>query len=292
MEKVDILLPINSSFEETRNCIVSILQNTDMDLMNLYLLDEGSQDSRIEELMNFYVNKYSNIGLLRKEKQCGLIGNINKGLSMSENDVVIINSDTLVTHSWLTALRKAAYQEEIIAAVNPMSNFGFISGIPTSNSQINDLFTFEEYTDAFNKSKQHGVVDAPVLLGFCMYLKRNALNSVGIFDESFKRGYGDETDWFLRAKQKGFKLVITKDTYLHIMGGTSRGLEKEKLKCESAQILFDRYPDLNVSINRFLKGKPLKDVRKQMMKNLDFLRQKTPKMLKLKMLKHYISNIF
>jgi GT2 family glycosyltransferase len=292
MEKVDILLPIYNSYEETRNCIVSILQNTDKESFNLFLLDDCSPDYRIQELINFYANKYSNIILIQNEKNLGFPGNVNNGFSVSENDVIVINSDTIVTKSWLTILKDVAYQEETIAAVNPMSNYGIISGTPTSNSLINDLFTFEELSEAFTKSNHQGYVEAPLLIGFCLYIKRKALNSVGLFDAAvFKRGYGEETDWCMRARQKGFKLIVAKEAYIHHIGGTSFGPEKEQLRNTSKQILLERYPDIDRILKRFVKANLLKDVRKQMMKNLDFLGQKTPKTLKLKMLKHYISNM-
>lgn len=292
MEKVDILLPIYNSYEETKNCIDSILQNTDMDSFNLFLLDDCSPDNRIQELMNYYADKYANIILVLNEKNLGFPANVNNGFSVSENDVIVINSDTIVTKSWLRVLQNVANQDETIAAVNPMSNYGIISGTPTSNSQINDLFTFEELFEAFRKSNNHGFVEAPLLIGFCMFIKRKALNSVGIFDAAaFKRGYGEETDWCMRARQKGFKLVVAKEAYIHHIGGTSFGPEKEKLRIASKQILLERYPDIDRILKRFVKANLLKDVKKHMMKNLDFLEQKTPLKIKLKMLKHYILNM-
>jgi GT2 family glycosyltransferase len=40
--------------------------------------------------------------------------------------------------------------------------------------------------------------------GFCMYIKRACLRDVGVFDtEVFRRGYGEENDFCLRAARRG-----------------------------------------------------------------------------------------
>ncbi|WP_040204232.1 glycosyltransferase family 2 protein [Neobacillus jeddahensis] len=292
MEKVDILLPIYNSYEETKNCIESIYQCTSIEAFDLYLLDDKSPDDHIQELTAYYSDKYSNIISIRNEKNLGFPGNVNNGFAVSKRDAIILNSDTMVTEGWLETLAQVATSDEKIAAVIPMSNYGIISGIPTSNSEINDLFSFKELVLAFNKSKRDGFVEAPLLIGFCMYVKRSALEQVGVFDaETFKRGYGEESDWCMRARIAGYKLVVAKGAYVHHIGGVSFGAEKELLRKRSKEILLQRYPEIDVELEQFVrKGHSLKDIRKNVMKNLPFLRTKASKRLKLKMIKHYLTH--
>lgn len=292
MGKVDILLPIYNSYKETRGCIESIINYTDNKAYNLYLLDDKSPDPRIQELTAFYSENRSNIYVFRNEKNLGFPGNVNNGFMISKNDVIVINSDTLVTESWLEKMYHAAYSDETIAAINPMSNYGIISGLPTSNNAINDLFSFEELTNAFQKSKVGALVETPLLIGFCMYMKRSALERVGLFDAAtFKRGYGEETDWCMRARENGLKLKIATAAYVHHIGGISFGEEKEELRRTSKKILLKRYPSIDQELEQFVRGNHLKEIRKCMIKNLDYLHKKPKMMLKVKMFKHYFTNM-
>lgn len=291
MDKVDILLPIYNSVEETKNCIQSIFANTKEEHFNLYLLDDRSPDHNIPELTSYYSQKYKNVIAIRNDENLGFPGNVNNGFSVSSNDVVIINSDTLVTEGWLENLWKTAYSEEAIAAVNPMSNYGIVSGVPTTNNAINDLFSFEELSEAYKVSKGTGYVEAPVLIGFCMYVKRLALQSVGVFDAAtFKRGYGEETDWCLRARKQGFKLVVSEDVYVHHIGGSSFGAEKEQLRKKSREILLKRYPEIDGELRGFVKTNHFKEMRRRMINNLPFFQKRTSFVLKMKMIKHFMAN--
>lgn len=293
MQKIDILLPIYNSYEETKNCIESILKHTPDETFQLFLLDDRSPDANIQELTGSYAEKYPNIFSIRNQQNLGFPGNVNNGFAISKNDVVIINSDTLVTENWLKILTEVANSEETIAAVGPMSNYGIISGVPVTNNEINDLFTYEELVAAFEQHKQPGFVETPLLIGFCMYLKRKALEEVGIFDAAaFKRGYGEESDWCMRARQKGLKLVVAKEAYVHHIGGVSFGAEKETLRSQSKAILLERYPQIDADLEKFVKTNHFKEMRKGIMKELSFLKRQSSSRQKLKMIKHYLANTF
>jgi GT2 family glycosyltransferase len=291
MGKIDILLPIYNSFNETKNCIESILMCTVSERFNLYLLDDNSPDDQIQQLTSFYSQKHSNIIAVRNDKNLGFPGNVNNGFAISKNDVIILNSDTLVTDNWLEILTKTVNSDESIGAAIPMSNYGIVSGLPTANSTINNLFSFTELVSAFQCSREPGYIEAPLLIGFCMYVKRRALNAVGTFDAAaFKRGYGEETDWCMRARKKGFKLVVAKAAYVHHLGGSSFGTEKEKLQKASKKILLKRYPQIDVELEKFVKENHFKKIRKKMMDNLPFIEKKAGAKLKLKMIKHFVVN--
>ncbi|MDQ0231426.1 glycosyltransferase family 2 protein [Metabacillus malikii] len=293
MDKVDILLPIYNSYEETKNCIESILAHTSENSYNLFLLDDKSPDVRIEQLTKEYSKLHANIFAVRNETNLGFPGNVNNGFKISENDVIVLNSDTLVSPGWLEGLWTIANSDERIAAVNPMSNYGIISGLPTANSEINSLFTFEEIYKLYIKySSVQRSVESPLLIGYCMYMKRSALNSVGLFDsETFKRGYGEESDWCMRARKQGLKLVVATNAYVHHIGGVSFGAEKEKLRSTSREILLKRYPNIDFELEQFVKNNYFKDMRKGIIKELGFVKRKTTVPLKLKMIKHYFLNL-
>jgi glycosyltransferase involved in cell wall biosynthesis len=70
------------------------------------------------------------------------------------------------------------------------------------------------------------------LNGFCLLIKREALNDVGLFDEqSFARGYGEENDFCLRATKKGWKLAVALQAYVFHAQSRSYSDERRRELC-------------------------------------------------------------
>ncbi|PAF15527.1 glycosyltransferase, partial [Terribacillus saccharophilus] len=135
---IDIILPIYNSPKETKNCISSIIKNTDNDKYNLYLLDDCSTDKEIQEITMYFSGNHDNIHTIKNKTNLGFPGNVNQGFSLSSNDVVILNSDTIVTKHWLENLKLAAETHQSIAAVGPLSNYGIISSVPSIYESVNN----------------------------------------------------------------------------------------------------------------------------------------------------------
>jgi GT2 family glycosyltransferase len=280
MGKVDILLPVTHSLKETYDCIDSLLMCTPQEQFHLYLLADNSPDQRVQMMVNMYAEKYPNVVSIRTN------GSVNNGLKFSENDVLILNHTMLVTDNWLDTMMKIATSDDAIAAVTPMSNCGSLSGLPTANSAINDLFTFGELAAAFQNSKESGYMEAPLVMGVCFYMKRNAINTIGMFDtENFEQAYEAETDWCMRARKSGFKLAVAKGAYVHRIGGSQVGAEqgwKEMLRKQDPQLVLE--------LEKFLKENHFKKIRRNMMRSLPFLQKESGTRLKLKMIKHYVTD--
>ena len=53
------------------------------------------------------------------------------------------------------------------------------------------------------------------LSGFCLLLKKEAIQRVGYLDERFEVGNYEDVDYCLRLRQAGYELVVAEDTYVH-----------------------------------------------------------------------------
>lgn len=267
--KVDILLPIYNSPEETRACIESIIKVTPKENYTLYLLDDCSPEPEIKNITNYFSNTNLNVKAYRNEKNKGFPANVNNGFRMTANDVVILNSDTIVTPGWLEGLHRAATSESKVAAVGPLSNYGMITSVPSIYQEVNDGTSIERIVEFIRNEKIADYPQTPMLVGFCMYITREALEEIGVLDEeTFKKGYGEETDWCLRAREKGYKLLIAKDTYVYHVGGASFGEEKIPLQKRAAKIIKQRYPNYESEVKRFENNHPLLQLRIKMCRDL------------------------
>ncbi len=71
---------------------------------------------------------------------------------------------------------------------------------------------------------RHGVAN-----GICFMVRNTVFESVGFFDENFRIGQFEDTDFFLRARRAGFKLATTGCSFIHHFGSiTQNSIRKDK----------------------------------------------------------------
>ena len=100
---VDVIIPIYNAYEYVEKCINSVIKSSNLNEDRLILIDDKSPDSRIYELLESFKEKYPNLNIivLQNEKNIGFVGTVNRGMKYSDNDVILLNSDTEVTNQWI-----------------------------------------------------------------------------------------------------------------------------------------------------------------------------------------------
>ncbi len=142
---------------------------------------------------------------------------------------------------------QAAYGDAKVASVTPFSNNATICSYPRfckDNSLPAGYDTAQ--LDALCAQTNPGVVvDVPTGVGFCMYIRRDCLAQVGLFNtENFGKGYGEENDFCQRAAEAGWRNLHLLDTFVLHTGGVSFGDSKsprEKAAMETLRRLHPRY---------------------------------------------------
>ena len=124
-EVLSISIPIYNAYEETKDCITSVLRNTNIPY-ELILIDDCSSDKRIGELLSS-LEGIPNIKIVRNEKNRGFVKNVNLGMKLTQNVFLLLNSDTIVTPHWLSHIVYCAYSSNHIGTVTPYSNASNIS---------------------------------------------------------------------------------------------------------------------------------------------------------------------
>ena len=242
---VDIIIPIYNAYDDLTKCIDSVKKWTDLDKNRLILIDDCSPDERIKPYLKSIEDK--NIKVIFNEKNQGFSGNINLGMSQSEeNDVLLLNSDTVVTKKWLDKIVECAYSDVSIATVTPLSNNATLCSVPNfcEEDTIPEGFTIDSFAELIETISLNMVPEIPVAHGFCMFVKREVIRKIGMFDaETFGRGYGEENDFCHRAEQIGYRHVMCDNTFI-FHSGTSSFLSEEKKRYieEHDKILKERYP--------------------------------------------------
>ena len=105
-------------------------------------------------------------------------------------------------------------------------------------------------------------VDLPNGVGFCLYITRACLDAVGPLPEIYARGYFEDVEFCLRAREKGFRNVCAVGIYVGHAGARSFGVEKRRLVMRNLKTLEQRFPDNTLEFAAFVHADPLKPWRR------------------------------
>ena len=82
--------------------------------------------------------------------------------------------------------------------------------------------TLEEFADMIEKISKRRCPELITGNGYCMYIKRNVINELGLFDDdTFGKGYGEENDFCYRALDHGYTNVLCDDIFIYHKGTQS-----------------------------------------------------------------------
>lgn len=237
---VDIIICVHNALADVKQCLESVIRSTRMPY-SLILVDDGSDDETRKYLKHFAYGQQAT--LIRHERAKGYTLAANVGLRQSRAAyALLLNSDTTVGPNWLDRLVACGESDPAIGLVGPLSNTASWQSIP-------DVYTPEDWAE--NQLPAGMTVRAmasmvahfsgrlyprmPLLNGFCLLIKHKVLEDIGYFDEErFGKGYGEENDFCLRARQLGWQLALADDVYIYHRQSKSYCHERRRTLCAHA----------------------------------------------------------
>src|SRR5687768_4374982 len=258
---VDLVVPVYNAADATAACLASIARHTDVPF-RLAVIDDGSTDPAVASLLAGVRDAAPAALVIARPENLGFVHTVNQGFVLSATgDVVILNSDTVVTAGWLAKLLAVARGRPDVATVTPLTNNGTLCSVPEpfADNAVPDGYDVDSF-GALVEATSPGVhPEAPSGVGFCMLVTRRALDAVGRFDAAtFGRGYGEENDFCQRAIAAGFVNLIATDTFVYHRGGASFGTEAgERLATNLARVA-TKHPRYLQNIDTFRRHHPLR----------------------------------
>jgi GT2 family glycosyltransferase/glycosyltransferase involved in cell wall biosynthesis len=257
---VDVVIPVYRGFAETIACLESVLRSQGAIAINVIVIDDHSPDAALSEKLAGMAQAQA-FALIRNAANLGFVRSANLGLSANpDRDVILLNADTIVPPGWVDRLHRAAHAEADIATATALSNNATICSLPAMGGQRAlpyglPLDAIDALCAAVNDST---IIDLPTAHGFCMFIRRDALDDVGLFDaETFGRGYGEENDFSQRAAARGWRNVAACDVFVAHHGSVSFADEAEALTAANLPTLRARYPDYHRQVAQFMREDPL-----------------------------------
>lgn len=256
---IDVIIPVYDGLEETKRCLnsvfASIACNPEFDIV---VVNDCSPNKEIHRyLQELALDK--KIKLLVNTENKGFVATVNSAMRLNvDRDVVILNSDTEVANNWLERILHHAQIDSKIATITPFSNNAEICSFPVycKSNELPLNKTVKEIDNEFSKLPIHHI-DVPTGVGFCMFIRRQALNDVGYFDEdAFGRGYGEENDFCQRALKKGWRNVTCVNVFVFHEGGVSFSSEKMQRVENAMRILDKRHPNYHLDVHQHIQADP------------------------------------
>ena len=258
MNPVSVVIPVYNAPRELERCLASVY-STVPDDTEVVVIDDASPDPSTAEVLRrwreilpvswkFHAN----------QKNRGFVATANLGMRLTQNDVVLLNSDTEPAPGWLQGLQRCLSSDPLIATATPWTNNGEIASIPEF-CQVNPVPP--DASAVAGIIARSGVAiypELPTAVGFCMAISRSAIDRIGVFDEVlFGKGYGEENDFSVRAAQAGMRNVLCDDAYVVHLGGRSFGPIGLKPDESTMQRLLSRHPDYLRQVQAFIESDPL-----------------------------------
>ncbi len=258
---LEVIVPIYNAYGDFLKCLFSLIKH--QDVYRIILLDDCSTDGRIKDLLETlkpHENEWFRIEV--NSENLGYLKTANKGMRLTKSDIILLNTDTIVTAGWARKMRACAYSEDGIATVTPFTNNGRMCSVPEflQNNQIPEGFTVESFAECIQSVSSSRYPELVTAVGFCMYIRRSIIDEVGYFDDvNFEKGYGEEVDFSFRAARRGYKNVLCDNTFVFHRGRASFLDSQETVMERNHNILAEKYPDFWAAIALFERSNPLKE---------------------------------
>lgn len=264
-ERSTVVVPVYNALDEARDCLRSILNHTDLTRDRLLVIDDGSPDPEAAPMLAEFEG-LPGVTVLKNDPNIGYTRTINRGIQEAGgDDVVLLNSDTIVTPKWLEGLRAAAYSRPKVATVTAMSDNAGAFSFPEFDRYCPKPahLSHAEYALLLTQAASGCVPpEVPTGSGFCMYIRRALLDVCGLFDaEAFPRGYGEENDFCMRALKAGWVNLISPWSFVYHARTASFKNEKEKLVKAGVDVVTRRYPDYAELVKAAFAGPEMKKLR-------------------------------
>jgi GT2 family glycosyltransferase len=273
-----IIVPIFNAFEALDICLAALLRTLNASA-KVILANDASTDPRIEGLLQQFESRATfSVRTISREHNLGFPENCNRGfIEAGDDDVLLLNSDAIVTPDWLENMLALAAVDETIATITPWSNNAEICSFPHFCEYSPVPENYELIAQAAAMMPLDASHELPTAMGFCMWIRRAALRQCGDFDAAtFGRGYGEENDLCRRFAAMSWRNILCTRAYVAHLGSQSFAPLNLGPGGENLQKLLARWPDYHEQVARFIMADPLKPLRAQLSENILRIQQQGP----------------
>ena len=216
-----VIVSYNSS-DVMKLCINSIRRNNDIICNEIIVVDNNSSDGICE-----WLRTQNDIYLIENKENKGFGGGLNQGIkaALPENDIFLLNNDTIVVPNAIFWLRMGLYESDRIGAVSCESNYAAGQWTKETYDNANDYI---QYGIRNNIPDVNPYEKRVWLSGFALMFRRRALDEVGLLDKRYGMGYYEDNDICVRLQYAGYQCILCHNSFIFHWGSQSFGKVSDK----------------------------------------------------------------
>jgi GT2 family glycosyltransferase/glycosyltransferase involved in cell wall biosynthesis len=267
---VAAIVPVYRDRAITIECLAA-LRATMPPETEVIVVDDATPEPELAAALD-HLAASGQIRLLRHDANLGFPAAANAGLRAATGlagrpDVVLLNSDAVVTAGALAALRDLVHGAADIGTATPLTNDGSILSYPdrAGGNPLPEGKALAALARDAARANRGLAIDIPTAVGFCMYIRRECLEQVGLFrDDVFGQGYGEENDFCIRARHLGWRHVAAPGVFVAHVGGRSFGASRDARVARNLGVLERLHPGYHALIAAHLAADPLAAARREL----------------------------
>ncbi len=201
--KVSIIIANWNGRDILERCLFSLFSKTTYPNYEVILVDNGSKDGSLDRVNA----SYPQVKLIELDKNYGFSVATNKGIRASSGEYILfLNNDTeIIQGDWIGDLVTTAELDTSIGAVGCRQ-------VLSDGSYYPDLDKITNVGEG--------------LTGNAALIKRYVFKDIGLLDEGYSPFLYEDTDFFRRAKKKGYQIIH--NPHIEVLHNHSTSIKKNK----------------------------------------------------------------
>lgn len=227
--KVDIIIPHYNGTEILLGCLSTLSKTTYPNYL-VTIVDNGTTD----ESLSLAKARFPSIQVLKAGRNLGYAGGCNFGFERTTGKyAVFLNNDTEQEPNWLSELVAIAESDERIASLQPKmlsiqarrrgeKIFDYAGAAGGMMDKLGYPYCLGRILDKTEADRGQYDASAPIFWasGAAMFVRRSALEKVGLFDEDFF-AHMEEIDLCWRLWKAGYWLYSAPKSVVYHYGGAT-----------------------------------------------------------------------
>lgn len=226
MKSISVIILNWNGAEMLRRFLPNVIANTDSDLAEVIVADNGSTDDSLQVL----ANEFPAIKVIELDKNYGFAEGYNRAISEIDSKyVVLLNSDVSPEQGWINPLYDfmetnsdyAACQPKILSVDNPSffeyagASGGFLdrNSYPYCRGRIFECIEKDE-------GQYDDICEIDWASGAALMVRRDIYNKVSGLDEAFF-AHMEEIDLCWRMRALGYHIGVVPQSKVYHLGGGS-----------------------------------------------------------------------